>query len=98
VLHYLSNMPAPYAEHLLRSHACFALFAGGVFSSQVQLIKPEPAMFALASQRFGLEGRPVVFIDDVLANVHAAQTHGWQGVQFLNAAQCAEELQRAIGP
>ena len=91
-LYYLSNMPEPYAAHLLRTHACFAYFADGVFSSRVHLIKPEPAIFALAAHRFGIEGQPAIFIDDVLANVQAAQAFGWQAVQFFSAAQCAEAL------
>jgi putative hydrolase of the HAD superfamily len=91
-LYYLSNMPAPYAAHLLHTHAFFAEFKAGVFSSHVQLCKPESAIFALAANRFGLDGQPVVFIDDVLANVQAAQVFGWQALQFFSAAQCADAL------
>src|SRR5512134_979358 len=49
-LHFLSNMPRLYAEHLDRTHPeLMAHFHSGVYSSRVQLIKPEEAMYRLAS-------------------------------------------------
>jgi putative hydrolase of the HAD superfamily len=92
---FLSNMPAPYAEHLEREHAFVRDFDDGVFSSRVQLIKPDPAIFALAAQRFGLPPADLVFVDDVPANVAAAQEAGWQAVLFSDAAQCARDLRQA---
>ena len=92
---FLSNMPAPYAEHLEREHAFVRDFDDGVFSSRVKLIKPDPAIFALAAQRFGLPPAELVFVDDVPANVAAAQAAGWQAVLFSDAAQCERELRLA---
>ena len=66
-----------------------------MFSGRVKLIKPDPAIFALAAQRFGLPPRALVFIDDVPANVAAAQAAGWQGVHFTDAAQCERDLRQA---
>jgi putative hydrolase of the HAD superfamily len=96
-LHYLSNMPAPCADVLeQREAALFAQFDSGVFSGRVQLIKPEPAIFALAEQRFGVPGRELVFLDDHEPNVRAAQAAGWRALQFSHAAQAAQGL-RALG-
>jgi putative hydrolase of the HAD superfamily len=92
---YLSNMPAPFAVHLAREHAFVRAFDDGVFSSQVKLIKPDPEIFALAAQRFGLPPAELVFFDDVPANVAAAQAAGWQGMHFTDAAQCERDLRRA---
>ena len=92
---FLSNMPAPYAEQLEREHAFVRAFDNGVFSSRVKLIKPDPAIFALAVQRFGLPPAELVFIDDVPANVAAAQAAGWQALLFTDAAQCARDLKLA---
>lgn len=52
-LFYLSNMPAPYADHLEREHEFVGWFEAGVFSARVRAIKPEPAIYALAAERFG---------------------------------------------
>ncbi|URI10674.1 HAD family phosphatase [Aquincola tertiaricarbonis] len=77
---YLSNMPAPYADHLEREYAFVRDFEDGLFSGRVQLIKPDAAIFALAEQRFGLVPERTVFIDDHPKNVEAARARGWQAV------------------
>lgn len=89
---YLSNMPAPYADHLEREHAFVRGFTDGVFSARVQLIKPEPAIFAMASQRFGVAPAELIFFDDSPANVAAARAAGWQALLFSSAAQAEQDL------
>lgn len=89
---YLSNMPAPYAEHLLHDKPFFGLFEDGLFSAHVQQIKPEAAIYALAVQRWGLQGQAVWFVDDVQRNLDAAVAHGWQGVRHTTAARTRSAL------
>jgi len=91
-LYFLSNMPAPYADHLEANHEFLALFRDGVFSARVNLIKPDPAIFAHATQAFGIDPTRTLFIDDVARNVAAAQAAGWQALQFHGAAACEAEL------
>lgn len=94
-LHYLSNMPAPYARHLVETHAdVFALFDGGVFSSHVKIVKPEPALFEHALARIGAAPHECVLLDDHAPNVEAARALGWQAVLFTDAAQAADALRR----
>ena len=92
---FLSNMPAPYADHLEREHAFVRAFSDGVFSARVQLIKPEPAIFDMASQRFGVAPGELVFFDDHPANVAAARAAGWQALLFSDAAQAEADLRAA---
>ena len=91
-LFYLSNMPAPYADHLERSHDFFAWFDDGIFSARVQMMKPQPAIFHEAARRFGVAPADLLFIDDVAHNVDAARALGWQGVHFQGAAACEAAL------
>jgi putative hydrolase of the HAD superfamily len=91
-LYYLSNMPAPYADHLEANHEFLGLFRAGVFSARVNLIKPDPAIFAHATQAFGIDPASTLFIDDVAHNVAAARAAGWQALQFRDAAGCEAEL------
>ena len=91
-LFFLSNMPLPFAAQLEAaqfeaSHGFMRLFESGVFSSRVQLIKPEPAIFAHAAQQFGVPGRDLLFFDDQPPNVQAARACGWQAEVFSGAAQ-----------
>jgi putative hydrolase of the HAD superfamily len=93
VLHFLSNMPRVYAEHLERTHPqLMAHFDSGVYSSHVQLIKPEAAIFELASARFGVPGERLVLLDDIAVNVAAAEASGWKALQFSDAAECERAL------
>lgn len=92
-LYFLSNMPEPYAVHLETTHAFFSRFTDGVFSSRVKLVKPDPAIFHLATERFGIEPAQTVFIDDVAQNVEMARSLGWQAIQFRSAAQVEAELE-----
>ena len=93
-LYFLSNMPAPYADHLEANHDFIALFRAGIFSARVNLIKPDPAIFAHALEQFAIAAPDTLFIDDVLHNVQAARAAGWQALQFRDAAQCEAELVR----
>jgi putative hydrolase of the HAD superfamily len=95
-LHFLSNMPEPYARHIEATHEFVALFRSGVYSARVQMVKPDPAIFEHARALFGGDAARLVFIDDVQKNVVAARACGWQAIEFRDAAQCEAEL-HALG-
>ena len=95
-LHYLSNMPAPFAAHFERTHDFMALFQSGVFSARVNLLKPEPEIYAHAAAAFGRDPSQLLFLDDHLPNIVAARAAGWQAIHFDNAAQAEAEAQ-ALG-
>ncbi len=90
-LYFLSNMPAGYADHLVRENSFFSQFDDGIFSAHVQQIKPLPDIFATAQTRWPLRGQPV-FIDDVQHNIDAAEQHGWQGIRFETPEQVRAAL------
>ena len=96
-LYYLSNMPEPYARTLERKHAFLQWFDDGIFSGDVKLIKPDPAIYAAATQRFNLQGETTIFIDDSLPNVQAAQAHGWRAVHLPSPEQLPSKLNEQIG-
>ncbi|MEO7170071.1 MAG: HAD-IA family hydrolase, partial [Sphingomonas sp.] len=70
----------------------FGRFRDIVVSGDEKLIKPDPAIFALALQRFGLVPGEAVFIDDVPANAEAATRAGIQGIRFTDAEALRVEL------
>jgi putative hydrolase of the HAD superfamily len=91
-LHYLSNMPEPFAANFERSHDFMQLFESGVFSARVKLIKPEPAIFEHAAAVFRRAPADLLFLDDHLPNIAAARAAGWQAVHFVDAAQAEAEV------
>lgn len=92
-LYFLSNMPVPYARTLEQLHPFLLNFDGGVFSGDVLLIKPEPAIYQLLQNRYALDPAKTVFIDDLLGNIEAAKAQGWHGIHFKSAAQVTQDLQ-----
>lgn len=86
-LYFLSNMPVLFARVLERRHAFLRWFDGGVFSGDVRLIKPDPAIYALLESRYALEPSRIVFMDDLLPNVAVARARGWRGIHFASAEQ-----------
>lgn len=97
-LYYLSNMPAPYARVLEGAHDFLSWFDGGIFSGDVQHIKPEPEIYALLETRYDLQPRQTVFIDDLAGNLAHARTRGWQGIRFESAAQLQAQLWPLLAP
>jgi len=91
-LYFLSNMSVPYARTLERKFEFLQWFDGGIFSGDVHLIKPEPAIYQLLQDRYALEPAQTVFIDDLLGNVQAAQALGWHGIHFESAGQLSRDL------
>ena len=81
-LYFLSNMPRPYARELEQKHAFLQHFDGGIFSGDVRLSKPDPAIYQLLQERYQLAPESIVFIDDLQANVQAAHALGWQGIHL----------------
>jgi len=91
-LYYLSNMPIPYARLLQARFDFFDCFAGGIFSGDVCLTKPDAAIYQLLQSRYQLEPTRTLFIDDLLDNVLAAQALGWLGHHFVSAQQLRLQL------
>jgi putative hydrolase of the HAD superfamily len=92
-LSYLSNMPAPLARGLAAAHPLHAWFESGVFSSDVRLCKPDPALFDWAARHYGEPASACLLIDDHPANVAGARAAGWQALAFIDAPTLAAELQ-----
>nr|WP_218625104.1 HAD family phosphatase [Sphingomonas sp. dw_22] len=77
-----------------REAAIFDRFRDIVVSGDERLVKPDPAIYALALARFGLKGPDAVFVDDSRPNVEAARAAGIHAVLFTGGAAFREELVR----
>lgn len=63
-----------------------------VVSGIEQLAKPDPAIYRLASGRFGRDPATMLFIDDSLPNVTSARACGWHAHHFISAQPLEDEL------
>lgn len=96
-LYCLSNMPATTADYLRARHSFWRVFQGVVISGEINLMKPEPAIFAHIAERFSLIPERTAFIDDLLPNIESARRLGFKAVQFKDAAQCRADLSALLG-
>ena len=88
----LSNF-GPEAWEVVRQRDMYGdVFDGIVISSEVKLVKPDPAFFEVLLERYGLEPKRCVFIDDVPVNVETARRLGIDGIHFENHPQLVRAL------
>ena len=91
----LSNS-APGAREAERHHGFEEVADDIVYSHEVGVAKPDPAAYALATRRLGVEPGEVVFLDDVEANVEAARAYGWHAVLHVATTTSIREMERII--
>lgn len=75
-----------------REAELFDRFRAIVVSGDEKLVKPDPAIYALALKRFGLEGPEAIFVDDRADNIAAACAFGIDGVLFTDAPALRTKL------
>lgn len=80
-LYVLSNMSCEFID-FLRRFPVYALFDGEVVSCEEHTVKPEPRIYELLLDRYGLEPRETLFVDDRPANIAAAERLGICGKLF----------------
>lgn len=73
------------------------LFDAVVISAEVGMRKPEERIFRLAAELLGLEPAECVFIDDLEANVLAAQAVGLVAVHHRESGSTVERLSELLG-
>jgi epoxide hydrolase-like predicted phosphatase len=91
----LSNS-GPGAREAERHHGFEAVTDQLVYSHEVGLKKPDPAIYELTRSRLGVEAGQVVFLDDVPANVEAARSAGWHAVRHEDTARSIAEIEAII--
>jgi HAD superfamily hydrolase (TIGR01509 family) len=63
-----------------------------VFSAEVRLIKPDPAIFRLTLEKLGIAESEVLFIDDRVSNVTVARSLGIESIRFTTLAELNRQL------
>ena len=91
----ITNFSGEFWPDWVRQHReLFDRFRDIVVSGDEKLVKPDPAIYALALELFGLQGPDAVFVDDSPANVAGANAAGIHGVLFTDAEDFRAELVR----
>ena len=88
----ITNFSAEFWAMFRPTASIFDRFRDVVVSGAEQLWKPEPEIYRLALQRFGLAPGEGLFVDDRIENVRGGAAVGLPGHHFTGAARLRERL------
>jgi putative hydrolase of the HAD superfamily len=94
----LSNTNIWHAEYLKSHYSWMNQFDAFIASCDVQLLKPDPAIYHLVLKKYGVSPSEAVYIDDVAEFVSAAKKIGIQGWVYENCSQIVTQLKNASIP
>lgn len=80
-LYVLSNMSCEFID-FLRRFPVYGLFDGEVVSCEEHTVKPEPQIYRILLDRYGLDPAETLFVDDRPVNIAAAEQLGIRGQLF----------------
>ncbi len=89
----LSNMPCDLVTYLRTNCKWMEKFVFKTFSSEVRLIKPDPAIYEHTLHGLGVSASESLFVDDREINIQAARALGMHAIQFSSIAQFSEDLE-----
>lgn len=82
-----------WAECLIR-FPFLQSFDGAIVSAHERVIKPDPAIFEILLERYGLSAPDCIFIDDSDRNIEAARGVGMKTVHFVEPIDLRAELRQ----
>lgn len=88
----ITNFGSEFWQEFYPTCEVLARFSDIVVSGDEKLVKPDPAIFRLAEQRFGYQPHRMLFIDDNSANIAAARALEWQVHLFRDAPTLQADL------
>lgn len=88
----ITNFGHEFWEGFRPTQPVFDRFRDIVVSGTEKLMKPDPAIYRLAIERFGIDPAGALFIDDVAKNIEGAESVGIAGHRFVDAATLEGEL------
>lgn len=92
-VYVLSNWSEPLYEACKDTHLCFMKdMDGGVMSFREGMIKPSEEIYQLLCDRYKIDPKCAVFLDDNAANVEGAKAFGLNAIHFNNYEQAKREL------
>jgi epoxide hydrolase-like predicted phosphatase len=67
-----------------------------IYSHEVGLANPDPRIYALTSQRLGVQPQEIVYLDDAERNVAIAAAYGFHTILYHNNARAIAEIERCL--
>ncbi len=91
-LYGLTNFSAETYPIALARFPFIGWFHGVIVSGEHRIVKPDPAIYRLLIDRFGISPLSAVFIDDNKLNAEGAEAVGIKGIHFTGPDELRAEL------
>ena len=88
----LSNMGGTVLESIEREFKWIAGFDVLVWSFQISMVKPDPAIYLHTLEQLGTKPEETLFLDDRPVNVEAAQALGIKAIEFTTVDRLRDDL------
>jgi len=95
-VYYLSNYSSHVRKDTEKELTFMKLMDGGIMSYEVQLIKPDLAIYQTLMERYDLQPEECVFLDDTKANIDGALRAGMQGILVKTQEQAMQDLDELL--
>lgn len=89
----LSNYNAELYQRTVNDFPFLDWFDGKIISSEAKMKKPDENIYRLLFSRFAIDPETAIFIDDLAANIAAANRLGLKGILFTTPEALRQELQ-----
>ena len=90
----LTNMSSETWPGVKAMSPAFRHFRDAIVSAEERVIKPEPRIYQIVLERTGLEPADLLFVDDSVANIAAAQALGFHTHHFTDPAALRPAVER----
>lgn len=90
----VSNTIDDHVSVLKKQRRLLGYFDAVIFSNEVGFRKPQKEIFLLAARKMRIPPKNLIFIDDDIRWVRAAQALGFTGIKFISARQLRLKLKR----
>jgi putative hydrolase of the HAD superfamily len=91
----LSNMGDNVHDNITKEFDWLRGFDVLVWSYQLHMAKPDPAIYLHALEELGTRAEETLFLDDKLVNIQAAQALGFKAIQFTTVERLRADLRVA---
>ena len=88
----ITNFGAEFWDLFRPTQPIFDHFGDIIVSGVEKMVKPDPAIYALALKRFSLNPGEAMFVDDNIDNVISARANGFVAHHFKDASALRKEL------
>lgn len=95
-LYFLSNFPLDIFDEVKSGYFFFRYFDGGLISAEVKISKPDPGIYKLLLENYSLRAEESVYIDDIEANVRAAEKLGMKGIFTAGSLKISEYIDKIL--